>query len=88
VLVGILPGKVVRMPITLVPRRSCQVAISMPVGAYSWLSVVTGVGYGNIRIFTNVTIVEQFIPVIYDWYRFRLTIPCMGTNFPSTSSEL
>ena len=38
------------MPIMLVPRRSYQVAISMPVGAYSWLSVATGVGYGKLFI--------------------------------------
>jgi hypothetical protein len=48
VLVGLLPGKVARINITLVSRRSCQVAISMSVVAYSWLSVVTGVGYGKL----------------------------------------
>jgi hypothetical protein len=50
VLLGLLPGKAAWMPITLVPRRSCQVAISMPVGVYSWLSVVTGVGYGKLLL--------------------------------------
>jgi hypothetical protein len=48
VLVGFLPGEVALMLITLVPRRSCQVVISMLVGAYSWLSVATGVGYSKL----------------------------------------
>jgi hypothetical protein len=50
VLVGLLLGNVAWMPITLYPRRSCQVAISMPVGAYIWLSVATGVGYGKLLL--------------------------------------
>jgi len=48
VLVGLLLRNVAWMLITLVLRRSCQVAISMPVGAYIWLLVATGVGYGSL----------------------------------------
>jgi hypothetical protein len=46
VLVGLLLGNVVQVLITLVLRRSCQVAISMPVGVNSWLLVATGVILG------------------------------------------
>jgi hypothetical protein len=37
-----------RMLITLVLRRSCLVVISIPDGAYIWLSIATGVGYGSL----------------------------------------
>jgi hypothetical protein len=41
------------MSITLVPRRSYQVAISMLAGANSWVSVATGVGYGRLLLQTQ-----------------------------------
>jgi len=53
VLVGLLPGNVARMPNALIPRRSFQVAISVPAEAYSWLSVATGVGYGRLSLRTQ-----------------------------------
>jgi len=61
VLVGLLPGNVARMPNALIPRRSFQVAISVPAEAYSWLSVATGVGYGRLSLRT------QTILLVMNW---------------------